>query len=54
MKTIRCVEEKYNGDVISVSDDESECGNLVKPETTEACNTFECPKWIVGNWSDVS
>ena len=53
-RTIRCVEEKYNGDVIRIHEDESECGNFVKPESVEACNTFECPKWIVGNWSDVS
>ena len=53
-RTIRCVEEKYNGDIVRIHEDESECGNLVKPESVEACNTFQCPKWIVGNWSDVS
>ena len=52
-RTVRCVEENHNGDVIEEHADESECGNLVKPDLVESCNEFLCPTWRVGDWSDV-
>jgi Thrombospondin type 1 domain len=49
-RIVVCAEES-NGIKNKVPD---EACRGVRPKAQEPCNTHECPKWIVGDWSGVS
>ncbi|XP_067327533.1 ADAMTS-like protein 3 [Anolis sagrei] len=44
-----CVEETMHGEVLQV--EEWKCMYAPKPKTMQACNLYDCPKWIALEWS---
>ncbi|XP_058011738.1 ADAMTS-like protein 3 isoform X4 [Ahaetulla prasina] len=44
-----CVEETMHGEILQV--DEWKCMYAPKPRVLQACNLYDCPKWIALEWS---
>ncbi|XP_019495772.1 PREDICTED: ADAMTS-like protein 3 [Hipposideros armiger] len=44
-----CVEESMHGEILQV--EEWKCMYAPKPKVMQACNLFDCPKWIAMDWS---
>uniref|UniRef100_A0A670Y9S1 ADAMTS like 3 n=1 Tax=Pseudonaja textilis TaxID=8673 RepID=A0A670Y9S1_PSETE len=44
-----CVEETMHGEILQV--DEWKCMYAPKPRVMQACNLYDCPKWIALEWS---
>ncbi|XP_053127864.1 ADAMTS-like protein 3 isoform X3 [Hemicordylus capensis] len=44
-----CVEETMHGEILQV--EEWKCMYAPKPKVMQACNLFDCPKWIALEWS---
>uniref|UniRef100_A0A803SZV5 Ig-like domain-containing protein n=1 Tax=Anolis carolinensis TaxID=28377 RepID=A0A803SZV5_ANOCA len=44
-----CVEETMHGEVLQV--EEWKCMYAPKPKTMQACNLYDCPKWVALEWS---
>ncbi|KAJ7311057.1 hypothetical protein JRQ81_006655, partial [Phrynocephalus forsythii] len=44
-----CVEETMHGEILQV--EEWKCMYAPKPKIIQACNLFDCPKWVALEWS---